>query len=339
MIEVIDMINPYSNIQWATVNHVMSCSHEHCESQNQFNVLVANSGIQHIAISNYYPSEPVYPLSEKFSDTSGFIASPNAEHHTLSVKNISLGRLHINGLGSFFTSGKPRGETPVGCDYANVSEIIPKIIDDLQYDDGGGVTINHPFWSKLTPQNIMDILDVDERVLGVEIFNSFREHYTDDVLDESLVENIALWDAVLLTGRRCWCFCVADHQGQITTNWEGRNILLVPEITEHNCLKAYRNGEFYGQIGKTNLAFSNISMSENTYTVEAVNCNKIDIVIDGTYTEYSGSSVSITVPKSAIYIRAEAHSSDDSVFSNPIILKPIEKKKHTIMQQIIMMFD
>lgn len=333
------MINPYQNIQWGTVNRVMSCSHEHCESQNQFNVLTANSGIRHIAISNYYPSEPIYPLSEEFTNTSSFLSSPNAEHHTLSVKNIRLGRLHINGLGSFFTSGSPRGETPLGCDYANVSEIIPKIIEDLQYSDGGGVTINHPFWSELTAQDIIDILDVDDRVLGVEIFNSFRENYTDGVLSESLVENIALWDSVLSTGRRCWGFCVADHQGQITEDWEGRNILLVPEADEHNCLKAYRNGEFYGQIGNTNLAFTNISFSDGEYTVEAANCNKINIVIDGTYSEYSGTSVSVEVPQNATYVRAEAHSSDDSVFSNPIILKPIEKKKHSIMQQIIMLFD
>lgn len=330
------MINPYSNIQWDTINHVMSCSHEHCESQNQFDVLVANSGIQHIAISNYYPSAPLYPIPYTIQE--GAIASPNAEHHTLSIKNISKGRLHINGLGSFYTSGKPRGETPIGCNYANVSEIIPKIIDDLQYSDGGGVTINHPFWSELTPQNIIDILDVDDRVLGVEIFNSYREHYTDGTLDESMVENIALWDAVLLTGRRCWGFCVADHQGQITPTWEGRNILLVNEVTEHNCLKAYRSGEFYGKLGTTNLFFDNISFDNGELTVEAENADRINIVIDDMLTTYSSQSTTVNIPSNSTYVRAEAHTDYDSVFSNPIILKPYKKAKKSILNQILL-FD
>lgn len=328
------MINPYQNVNWETVNKVQSCSHEHCENQAQFTTLMQSSGLYHVCVSNYYPSEPLYPIP--YTSDSQFISSPNAEHHTLSIKNILKGRLHINGLGSFFTSGKPRGETPIGCDYANVSEIIPKIIDDLQYSDGGGVTINHPFWSNLTTKDIIDILDVDDRVLGLEIFNSYKEHYTDNVLDESMVENIALWDSVLSTGRRCWCFCVADHQGQITPTWEGRNILLVNEITEHNCLKAYRSGEFYGKLGTTNLFFDNVSFDNGELTVEAENADRIDIVIDGMSTTYNSQSATVNIPSNSTYVRAEAHTDYDSVFSNPIILKPYKKAKKSILNQILL---
>lgn len=328
------MINPYQNVNWETVNKVQSCSHEHCENQSQFTTLMQSSGLYHVCVSNYYPSEPLYLIP--YTSDNQFIASPNAEHHTLSIKNISKGRLHINGLGSFFESGSPRGESPVGCNYANVSDIIPKIIDVLQYDDGGGVTINHPFWSGLTAKDIIDILDVDNRVLGLEIFNSYKEHYTDNVLDESMVGNIALWDSVLSTGRRCWGFCVADHQGQITPTWEGRNILLVNEITEHNCLKAYRNGEFYGKLGTTNLFFDNISFDNGELTVEAENADRIDIVIDGVLTTYNSQSTTVRIPSNSTYVRAEAHTDYDSVFSNPIVLKPYKKAEKSILNQILL---
>lgn len=328
------MINPYQNVNWETVNKVQSCSHEHCENQSQFNTLMQSSGLYHVCVSNYHPSEPLYPTP--YTSDHQFIASPNAEHHTLSIKNIFKGRLHINGLGSFFESGSPRGESPEGCNYANVSEIIPQIIDDLQFEDGGGVTINHPFWSSLTAKDIIDILDVDDRVLGLEIFNSYKEHYTDNVLDESMVKNISLWDSVLSTGRRCWGFCVADHQGQITPTWEGRNILLVNEITEHDCLKAYRRGEFYGKLGTTNLFFDNISFDNGELTVEAENADRIDIVIDGTSTTYSSQSATVNIPSNSTYVRAEAHTDYDSVFSNPIILKPYKKAKKSILNQILL---
>lgn len=328
------MINPYQNINWGTVNKVQSCSHEHCESQAQFTTLMQSSGLYHVCVSNYYPSEPLYPIP--YTSDNQFIASPNAEHHTLSIKNILKGRLHINGLGSFFGSGSPRGESPVGCNYANVSDIIPQIIDDLQYDDGGGVTINHPFWSGLTAKDIIDILDVDDRVLGLEIFNSYKEHYTDNVLDESMVGNIALWDSVLSTGRRCWGFCVADHQGQITPTWEGRNILLVDEATEHKCLQAYRKGAFYGQIKNSNLAFTNITFSNGTFAVNTVNADTIKVVIDGVATEYNGNSASVSVPNNVTYVRAEGHSEDDIVFTNPIILKEYVPKTHSTTKNILL---
>lgn len=316
------MINPYANINWSTVQRIMSCSHEHCETQTQFGTLTESSGLQHFGISNYYPSVPVYPLSSMFENIpSNAISCPNAEHHNIAIKGAINSKFHINGLGSFFESGGPRGGSPYGCDGAEVALIIPQILDDLQFSDGGGVTINHPFWSGLTTQQIQYMLGLDNRVLGIEIFNSYREHYTDGVLDESVIENIKIWDAILKTGRRCWGFCVADHQGQLNADWQGRNILLVDEPDEHDCLIAYRNGAFYGQIDHTNLAFDEISLSGSTYTVSASEADTIKIVIDGKATTYNNTTATVSVPANATYIRAEAHTNADSIYSNPIMLK------------------
>ena len=329
------MINPYSGVTWGTVTRVMSCSHEHCEDQSDFNVLIESSGLRHIAISNYYPSAPVYPLSAKFDYgiPAGAISCPNAEHHNLSIKGTPLSRLHINGLGSFYSSGSPRGEVPFGCQGVDVLTIVGAICNHLQFPDGGGVTINHPYWSRLSIDDIEYILDYDDRVLGLEIFNSFIEK---EDAPESMVGNIEKWDAVLLTGRRCWGFCVADHQGQQFPDWMGRNILLVDEATEHKCLQAYRKGAFYGQLKNSNLAFTNISFSNGTFEVSTANAETIKVVIDGVATEYNCNSVSVAVPDNATYVRAEGHSADDIVFSNPVMLKEYSHKPLNATENILL---
>lgn len=328
------MINPYENVNWETDLQITSCSHQHCESQAQLNTLVQSSGIQHIAISNYYPSEPCYPLEEIYTVPVGIISSPNAEHHNMTIMGSSFPSMHLNGLGSTFESGSARDQSPVGCGGANVSVIVPQILANLQYEDGGGITINHPTWSGMNDTQINYLLDLDERMLGIEIFNTV---YEDDQSAENHVENIKKWDAALKTGRRCWGFAVADHKGQTTADWMGRNILLVPSLTEYNCLKAYRNGEFYTRIKNTDLAFTSISLNGNTFSVRTENASTIKIVIDGTGTEYSGNSVDVTVPNGITYIRAEAHSANDDIYSNPIMFKGVKKRSSMTNRILTMM--
>ena len=319
------MINPYSSVNWGTVNRVMSCSHEHCETQAQFETLLGG-GIEHIAISNYYPSEPVYPLSDKFENIpSGIIASRNAEHHQISISN-----LHLNGLGSRFTSGKERGETPIGCNNADWRFVIGQILANLQYADSGGVTINHPNWSHLTFNQVIKMLDYDDRVLGIEFYNQTSE------ADTETGWALELWDDILETGRRCWGFAVADHGGQANSNWIGRNILLVSTKDDHNCLRAYRNGCFYGQLHNTNLAFTDISYSNGTVSASAQNATSIDIIVDGVKTTTSGTSATKSGISGAKYCRVEAHSADDSIYSNPIMINPKSFKKKNNTTNILL---
>jgi len=82
--------------------------------------------------------------------------------------------------------------------------------------DGGGVTINHPLWSKLDRQLMPDILDWDPRVLGCEVLENGRnsEHY---------------WDWALSTGRQCFGVFVPDWG--VDNDVFGVNVLLVHERT------------------------------------------------------------------------------------------------------------
>lgn len=332
------MINPYAETNWQTDHQIVSISHAHSEAQNQFSHLVAG-GVQHYAISNYYPSSPTYPLTEFFDNIpDGVLASPNAEHHSSSVDGTTIHVFHFNSLGSTFSSGKPRGETPIGLDGLDWRIAFDEILNDLQYEDGGGITLNHPSWSAAQTY-IMRInlfnwfcrfLDHDQRVLGLEIFNTAKETES----GESMEVNLKLWDDILSTGRRCWGFCVPDHEGQTRDNWEGRNILLVPNFTEHECLKAYRDGRFYGKLANTNLAFQSIYLSpSNILTVDTENADTINIISNGknVYTG-SGNHAVYKANNSTKYIRVEAHTSSDSIFSQPIMFS---KKKGSMMKNII----
>ena len=311
------IINPYANVNWGSVQRIESFSHAHCKGEEQFQYS-RNSNVRHLAYSNYYPSDPTYPLDDYFDDVpSNKIGCPNAEHHNF----INMpGKTHCNGLGSFWSSGKPEGETPIGVNNT-YQYAFKNIIENLQYSDGGGVTVNHPVWSELSTAQAIELLDYDsDRVLGIEIYNRSCEQ------SNNTGYALEMWDEILMTGRRCWGFVVPDHNAKNTIDFRGMNVLLVPEATEHECLKAYRNGVFYGKERQSEMIFDSISFDGSTFRVSSPTATTIKIVIDGVGTDYSVSSKEISIPSSATYCRAEATDGTNKIYTNPIILKPYVPK-------------
>lgn len=179
------------------------------------------------------------------------------------------------------------------------------------------------------------MLDFDDRVLGIEIFNKTSQDNANH-----LGWDIETWDTILKTGRRCWGFCVPDHDGENysiadTTTPPNRQItglnVLLCEPTEYDCLKAYREGRFYGKLyNTTNLAFSNISFEGGTLSIETVGATKISIIIDGRAFDYVGvNNISADIPDGTTYVRVQAEGdyppnrresdTNDMIFSNPLI--------------------
>ena len=372
------IINPYSGINWSTCQQIHSFSHAHARVKNNdgtrgtvYQRYLDNAvadGARHIAFSNYYPSEPFYPLSDWFETVpEGIIGCPNAEHHNFS----GWGALHMNGLGCLASTGNPGGTNPIGANMT-VEGAVPYILNTLQYADGGGITVNHPGWTVMqNEQNgfyrwtransrdaVLYLLNLDDRVIGMEIRNTSSYPYIgagDDSEENANVNSVELWDEILLTGKRCWGFCVPDHETEWGAKWTGRNILLVDSFDEHTCLQAYRNGNFYSKIFDSELAFDNISYSNNTFSVSAPLADSIQIIIDGERTEISGTSASVSVPSTATYIRAEAwmdfewidrnnrsHDVTEKIYTNPIMFKayvPSDGSKRNFARQIMFMMD
>lgn len=68
-------------------------------------------------------------------------------------------------------------------------------------------------------------------------------------------------------------FCVPDH-----TLHNGQSILLVSEPSEYACLKAYRQGSFYGALRGSGLGFEQISLDGINLHVRVNARAKISII-------------------------------------------------------------
>ena len=100
------------------------------------------------------------------------------------------------------------------------------------------------------------MLDYDPGVLGIEVYN----HNSEDSFSD-FSEN--LWDVILSTGRQCYGFFTQDHP-TVDQLWKGRIILLPEERSAESCLRAMRQGRFYGCITGSGLRFTHIDFDGET---------------------------------------------------------------------------
>ena len=255
----------------------------------------------------------------------GIMEAPNAEHHRFTDSN-----MHMCSPGSWFASGtfdahdrfKTRSH---GYNFGTGEPwrtSVSRMLDALVYPDGGGVTINHPEWSKLTDAHIWEVLDYDPRVLGIEVYNQSCNSKANWRWGLTYCEGI--WDRALATGRQCFGFFVPDWG--IT---QGVNVLLVPEKTVQACLQAYRKGNFYGAIkGRGALRFTSIRFDGSHFRATFDREANVQIISkEGVAKWCHGSSIDFTVASSDRlrygYLRVRAFTSSgggETVFSQPLML-------------------
>ena len=259
----------------------------------------------------------------------GVLEAPNAEHHSFLLEDgKSAGNLHICAPGSAFASGTFDAHNLAktvshGYNFGSGEfwgTAIDRMIAGMIYPDGGGVTINHPSWTKLDRELMIKILDHDPRVLGIE------------VIEDSGHNSENYWDWALSTGRQCFGFFVPDWH--VENKVFGVNVLCVQEKTVHACLKAYREGNFYGALnGLDELAFTRIAFDGKTVTAATDKPARFEVITArGVVKEATGGEVSWTVddekpwhgPGFHIFARVKAHAVDKSgeeLFSQPFMLK------------------
>ncbi len=331
------MNNPYQNVNWGTDAQVKSFSHLHLTNQTAFDRAI-DMGYKHIPVSHYTPSAPKYPLAEHFANVpNDVIGSPNSE------KIWTVGGGHYNAIGSF---AEGYGHDDKERDRISPTDLADLIFSQLQYADGGGMTINHPVgwkgsWNEaISKQNQIarccELLDYDDRVLGIEVYNNGYEwnyeghpsyetykHYYKGFYREML----PFWDAILKTGRKCFGFFVIDWFDDVQPYY-GSHILLIPEFTEHECLKAYRTGAFYGILKDTGLRFTNLATSGKTMTVGVNKQSTIDFYTNrGLIKSVTGTSANYTAIDSDVFLRVEVTEvgdADSRIFSNAVMFKTKE---------------
>lgn len=243
------------------------------------------------------------------------LEAPNGEHHSFLDRNgKSTGSLHICAPGSSYISGtfdahNRKGTVSHGYQFGSGEfwgTAIDRMIEKLVFPDGGGVTINHPTWSKLKRNFLLELLDWDPRVLGIEVLENGvnSEHY---------------WDWVLATGRQCYGLFVPDWgvKGEVF----GVNVLVTPERTVHGCLKAYRDGNFYGAThGLGELKFTSIEFmpdlgvratTDKPAKLEVITARGVQQTVEGTEVKWvcpkEGSSRG---PRVEVFVRVRATALD-----------------------------
>tara|TARA_Y100000588_G_scaffold242060_1_gene256121 strand:- start:118 stop:1275 length:1158 start_codon:yes stop_codon:yes gene_type:complete len=268
------------------------------------------------------------------------ILSPNAEHH-----GFTNSQAHICSPGSTFISGNI---DPGGKNYRLAThgfhvgfggtwqEAFEEMITHLKYPNAGGITINHPTWfSHFTDDQVFEMLHFDERVLGIEIYNDYSatRRWFEDPDYEAPSESetgfsLNMWDRILSTGRRCWGFCVPDHSVEKGTNWNGRNILLVSEFTEHDCLNAYRQGQFYGCLKDNGMTVTDVSATASAISIGVNTPATIKFITEtGIASTVKGEHATYDIPQNdgspgVVYVRIEVEDdSGERLFLQPVLYK------------------
>ena len=266
----------------------------------------------------------------------GVLEAPNAEHHNFLADDGKKSRyLHMNAPGSLFASGtfdqhqKRRFQTGFrgGYDFGSGekwSTAIDRMIAGLIHPDGGGVTVNHPKWTGIGREFLLKILDYDPRVLGIEVIEGGASNCE------------TYWDWVLSTGRQCFGFFVPDHSIRRKDQSFGVNVLVTPERSVHACLRAYREGNFYGaKRGLDELRFTRIAFNGEGVEAETDRPARISVItaLGVVKTIENGTGVKWKVdqpsPSAAprrlahVFVRVKAHALDGSgeeLFSQPYML-------------------
>ena len=301
--------NPYERIPWDDILDVTSVSHVHCTTQTEFDTLKGK--YQHIALSNYHPSKAWYPLDKYFSDIGNVLGSPNAEHaYFTDVPS----KCHLNSLGSYYSDPtvNPWGGSPV--------EFIEEALKGMKMSTGGGVIINHPYWSGLTAANIIDIMNSTTGVIALEVWNATCER------DNSKGNSEAIWDSVLSNGKQIFATAVPDHEAQYhpseNTYGFGYNHMLVTNATEDEILNAYKIGRFYCTLYNDGLTLKEIGISSGTVSIEVSEAAifKFITATRTVTTESASTTATFTTQDGDVYVRVEVTRGINKLWTNAIIL-------------------
>ena len=184
--------------------------------------------------------------------------------------------------------------------------------------------IAHPTWSHHPLTFLEEMLDSDPRVLGIEVYNHNSLEDFSDFSD-------SLWDAILSTNRQCYGFFVQDHPSfthpVLANQWRGKIMILAEDRTAESCLRALRQGRFYGMITDNGLRFEDISYDGRYLRAK---CNKkvgfqiiskIGVVGD----VITGTEFCLEIPEEDkekyVFLRVTARDRwDEKLFSNAFML-------------------
>ncbi|MBP5183091.1 MAG: hypothetical protein J6331_08710 [Lentisphaeria bacterium] len=251
----------------------------------------------------------------------GMLEAPNAEHHSFVDCDLIMPRgFHVTSPGSLWQSGhfdagnkyrlKDHGyRIGAGMTW---KEGFERILDSLLWEEGGGIVLNHPNYTRAPLDFLLEALDFDDRVLGIEVWNSS-------------MPSEEVWDSILRTGRQCFGFFAPDHYNKYSCLYNPMNILLAKERTARNGMRAYRTGSFFGCLFHSGLSFEEIRFEDDVLYVRTNKDAFIRIIgAPGIIAHHRGKELAFPVTEKKeklLFLRVKAADETmESIFSQPMFL-------------------
>lgn len=316
--------NPYKNINWETVTKLQGNTHNHLFYQWHIDNAAAN-GMKFMGAHPHW-GEPLYPMSEHgLTLPEGVIEYALSEHY--GNKDFSHPN-HFAAIGSTLISDT--GEPHDGFD-GTLEEFLDAVRDTLQVPNGGGVQWNHPGTLIPVPGNpafegMKRAYDYAPDIfLGVEFYNN-SQGKTYEGKDPWM---FGYWDELLKTGRQVWGFANPDYEARRLEpypDWEGKAILLIPELTRDACLRAIRNGEFFLVLYNDGFYFNEINDFDNTVDVSLSETGDITFKTATRTIEVNDvTSAQLEITKDDVYVRVEARKGLEQIFSQALMYVKTEE--------------
>lgn len=317
--------NPYKNINWETVTKLQGNTHNHLFYQWHVDN-AADNGMRFMGAHAHH-GQPLYPMSEHdMVLPEGVIEYALAEHYG---NTTAPHPAHFAGIGSTLVSDT---EAPHSGYDGTIFEFLDAVRNTLQVSDGGGVHWNHPGAGIVTPGNpnlaiMKQAYDYAPDIfLGVEFYNN-SQGKTYEGKDPWMM---GFWDRLLESGRHVWGFANPDYEARRLEpypDWEGKMILLIPELTRDACLRAIRNGEFFLVLYNNGFYFNNISSFENTVNVNLSELGDIKFKTATREVEFLNvDSANLDITASDIYVRVEAKKGEEQIFSQALMYVKTEEE-------------
>ncbi|WP_105615202.1 CehA/McbA family metallohydrolase domain-containing protein [Vallitalea okinawensis] len=161
--------------------------------------------------------------------------------------------------------------------HSNTQELVNTLINR-----GVMVTVNHPIWSRLLPEDLLNI----DHYFALEIYNSQCAVDGDDT-----GTGVVYWDLLLRKGMKVWGFAADDNHNKDVINIPGGKKILedherwasckgwvcvkAKDLTKNSIAMALKEGRFYSSTGPEILEYQII---DNCVNVKCSKVKRIDFI-------------------------------------------------------------
>lgn len=220
-------------------------------------------------------------LSEQFNNDS-FIILPGLEASAILLENghskNALKVHHMHGiLGNKEMQDKSKNHfkneeilpPPIYFEKWDGAKVAQQLSDTLA-EYGCIVTYNHPIWSRVLPEEFIDV----KGVTALEIYNY------NTVNESNTGTDTTFWDMILRSGRQMYAFASDDNhnEGAFDDACGGWINVVADELSHENIINSIIKGNYYSSCGPVIYGWG---IKDNKVWVDCDRCERINMIAGG----------------------------------------------------------